>query len=72
MPQSKVAERLLVHARLCRQMAAASLDENVADKLLRMAEECIAAAAEGIAVEKLKDAPLTAIPPWNSQFGTRV
>ena len=56
MPQSKVAERLMVHARLCRQMAAASLDENVADKLLRMADECVAAAAEGIALEKLTTA----------------
>ncbi len=56
MPQSKVEERLMIHARLCRQMAAASLDENVADKLLRMADECLAAAADGLAVEKLKTA----------------
>lgn len=54
MPQSKVAERLLIHARLCRQLAAASLDENVGDRLLRMAEECVEAAATNIAAENLK------------------
>jgi hypothetical protein len=56
MPQSKVAERLQIHARLCRQMAAASLDENVADKLRRMAEECIEAPATNIPTESLKAA----------------
>lgn len=54
MAQSTVADRLLTHARLCRQMAAASLDENIAEKLLRMAEACIEVVAENKAIENLK------------------
>ncbi|MBS0246979.1 MAG: hypothetical protein JSR61_10190 [Proteobacteria bacterium] len=42
---SKIAERLLAHAALCRRMAAASDDDGIACKLLQMAEECVRAAA---------------------------
>lgn len=50
--RSKVAERLLAHARLCRQMACASLDESLGEQLLKMAEKCVAEAAEAIAAEQ--------------------
>lgn len=50
---SKVAERLLVHARLCRQMACASLDEAIGEQLLKLADECVCEAAEILAAERL-------------------
>jgi hypothetical protein len=43
---SKIAERLLAHARLCRQIAEATWSEDVAQKLGLMADECTRAAAE--------------------------
>ena len=46
--RSKVAERLLAHARLCRQMATASIDEALGEKLLKMASDCVEAAADAI------------------------
>jgi len=52
-PRSKVAQRLLVHARLCRQMARASLDEGVGEQLLMLADDCAREAAEIIAAERL-------------------
>lgn len=42
---SQIAERLLAHARLCRQIAGASWDEATAAKLEQLAEECERAAA---------------------------
>lgn len=42
----KIAERLLAHARLCRQIAEATWSEEVAQKLGRLADECTQAAAE--------------------------
>lgn len=54
--QSKVAERLVIHARLCRQMAASSRDETMASKLLEMAEECMQAAAADIVIDNMKAA----------------
>jgi hypothetical protein len=42
---SQIAERLLAHARLCRQIAGASSDETTAAKLEQLAEECERAAA---------------------------
>lgn len=50
---SKVAERLLVHARLCRQMACASLDESIGEQLLKLADQCVSEAAEILAAERL-------------------
>jgi hypothetical protein len=50
---SKVAQRLLVHARLCRQMAWASLDEAIGEQLLKLADECVREAAEILAGERL-------------------
>ena len=47
MPQpSTVAQRLLAHARLCREIAHATLNEETACKLERMAEDCIRAAGD--------------------------
>ncbi|MEI9804914.1 MAG: hypothetical protein WDN48_11220 [Pseudolabrys sp.] len=41
MPQtSKIAERLLAHARLCREIAGASWNEETALSLMRMADRC--------------------------------
>ena len=41
MPQtSKIAERLLAHARLCREIAGASWNEETALKFGQMAETC--------------------------------
>ena len=51
-PGAKVAERLLVHARLCRQMACASLDEAIGEQLFKLASECVREAAEILAVER--------------------
>jgi hypothetical protein len=51
---SKVAERLLAHARLCRKFASASLDENIGAQLLDLAEKCVAEAAEVAALEQLQ------------------
>jgi hypothetical protein len=42
---SKMAERLLVHARLCRQIAGASCDEADAEQLEQLADACTRAAA---------------------------
>jgi len=43
---SKIAERLLAHARLCRQIAEETWSEDVAQKLDRIADECTRAAAD--------------------------
>ena len=45
-PQSsRMAERLHAHARLCRQIAGASWNEDTAKKLAQLADECTRAAA---------------------------
>jgi hypothetical protein len=51
--KSRVAERLLVHARLCRQMACASLDESIGEQLLKLADQCVGEADEILAAERL-------------------
>jgi len=43
---SKVAERLLAHARLCRHIAEQSWSEEAAQRLSALADECTRAAAE--------------------------
>ena len=43
MPQ-KIAERLIAHARLCRQIARETWNEHTALELTRMADECMRAA----------------------------
>lgn len=43
---SKIAERLLAHARLCRHIAEQSWNEETAHKLDTLAQECVRAAAE--------------------------
>lgn len=43
---AKIAERLLAHARLCREIAGASSNEETAEKLKQLAAECTRAAAE--------------------------
>ena len=43
---SKIADRLLAHARLCRQIAAESRSERVAFDLSRLADECSRVAAD--------------------------
>jgi hypothetical protein len=45
---SKIAERLLAHARLCRQIADATWSETTAAELERLAAECERAAAGAI------------------------
>jgi len=70
MAQSKVAERLRAHARLCRKLAAASLDENVGADLLRMAEECLATAAGSIAADPEPRVIAIRVPARNSRFDT--
>jgi hypothetical protein len=50
---SKVAQRLLVHARLCRQMGGARLDEAIGEQLLKLADEALREAAEILAGERL-------------------
>ena len=46
-PQSsRMAERLLAHARLCRDVAGASCNEDTVEKLAQLAEDCARAAAE--------------------------
>jgi hypothetical protein len=41
-----IIERLLAHARICREIANATFNEETARKLDRMAEECLKAASE--------------------------
>ena len=43
---STISERLLAHARLCREIANATLNEETASKLERLANDCIEAARE--------------------------
>lgn len=48
MPQSaKVVQRLLAHAKLCREIASASWNQTSAQKLEEMAAECERSAADG-------------------------
>ena len=43
---STIAERLLAHARICREIADATLNEETASELERLAEDCIQAARD--------------------------
>jgi len=43
---SKMAERLLAHARLCRHIAEQSWNEETAQRLDTLAQECVRAAAK--------------------------
>jgi hypothetical protein len=43
---STISERLLAHARLCREIADATLHEETASKLERLAQDCIQAARD--------------------------
>lgn len=70
MAQSKVAERLMAHAALCRKLAAASLDENIGANLMRMAEECLEAAAGNVAAASEPRAVAIHVPHRNSRFDT--
>lgn len=70
MAQSKVAERLMAHAELCRKLAAASLDENVGASLMRMAEECLEAATVSVAPVPEPRAIAIRVPARNSRFDT--
>ena len=53
-----IVERLLAHARICREIANATFNEETARKLDRMAEECLKAASE------------TDPETWNQMFPT--
>jgi hypothetical protein len=53
-----IVERLLAHARICRDIANATFNEETARKLDRMAEECLKAANE------------TDPETWNQMFPT--
>jgi hypothetical protein len=46
---STIAERLLAHARICREIAAATMSEETAMKLEHLAEDSIQAAREAVA-----------------------
>jgi hypothetical protein len=50
---SKIAERLLAHARLCRQIAGASWNEASAERLEQLAAECDRAARDAQAQRSL-------------------
>jgi hypothetical protein len=54
---SKLAERLLAHARLCRQIADASWSETTAAELERLAAEC-ERAAEGAKPDGVPNPPI--------------
>jgi len=41
-----IVERLLAHARICREIADTTFDEEMARELDRMAEDCLKAAGE--------------------------
>ena len=43
---STIAERLLAHARLCREIADATLNEETAAELEQLAEDCVRAARD--------------------------
>ena len=43
---SAISERLLAHARLCREIADATLNEETASKLECLAQDCIEAARD--------------------------
>lgn len=43
---TRLAERLMAHARLCQHIAEQSWNEDVACKLKNLADECVRAAAE--------------------------
>ena len=43
---STISERLLAHARLCREIADATLNEETASKLESLAQDCIQAARD--------------------------
>ncbi len=47
---STIAERLLAHARICREIADATMHAEMASKLERLARECIEAARDASAV----------------------
>ena len=46
---STIAERLLAHARICREIANATVHAETASKLERLARECIEAARDASA-----------------------
>jgi hypothetical protein len=65
-PYSKIAERFLAHAALCRRMAAYATDESAACKLLEMAEKCMEAAVEELAMARVMAAASPAVvSKWN-------
>jgi hypothetical protein len=43
---STIVERLLAHARICREIADTTLNEEIARKLEELAEDCIRAARD--------------------------
>jgi len=43
---ARIAERLLAHARLCREIALTSLNAEIAQKLTTLAEDCTRTAEE--------------------------
>jgi hypothetical protein len=51
---SKLADRLLAHARLCRQIARQSWNEHTAAELERLANECDRAAAQDMPMAPAK------------------
>ena len=53
---SQIAQRLLAHARLCREIAAESHSDTMAETLDKLAEDCVQAA-------RIAD---FAVPRWNS------
>ncbi len=56
-PSSKLAERLLAHARLCRQIARQSWNEETAAELEKLAAECDLAAQQAPPAAE-RDGPL--------------
>lgn len=57
---STIAGRLLAHARICREIAAATMNEETAIKLERLEQDCIQAAREAVAEPRPEMFPLPA------------
>ena len=59
-----IAQRLLAHARLCREIANACWDEEMANKLERLAEDCLQAAHDADPAPGRRMVPSPAQSSW--------
>jgi hypothetical protein len=61
---SAISDRLLAHARLCREIAAATFNEETACKLERLAEDCLQAAHDADPAPGRRMVPSPAQSSW--------